>query len=97
MISIMTNAIHTKPNVHIATAMGLNHITTTTTMKTTTMNQIELFEPENEFKHMVFFELIDHPELDKTRPMTMNECVEFVGFLKFFGYRWRWIQIKLID
>jgi hypothetical protein len=67
---------------------------TTKTMKTKT---IELFEPENEFNHMVFFELVDNPELDKTRPMTLNECVEFVGFLKFFGYRWRWIQIKSID
>ena len=66
---------------------------TTKTRKTKT---IELFEPENEFNHMVVFELVDNPELDKTRPMTLNECVEFVGFLKFFGYRWRWIQIKSI-
>ena len=66
---------------------------TTKTRKTKT---IELFEPENEFNHMVVFELVDNPELDKTRPMTLNECVEFVSFLKFFGYRWRWIQIKSI-
>jgi hypothetical protein len=65
-------------------------------MKTRKTKTIDLFNPEIEFNHMVFFELVEHPELDKTRPMTLNECVEFVSFLKFFGYRWRWIQIKPI-
>ena len=64
------------------------------------MDQIELFEPEKEVDYIVFFELVgesEKPKLEKTRPMTLEECVDFIEFLKVMGYRWRYTHIQPIE
>ena len=61
------------------------------------MEQIELFEPENEVDYIVFFELVENGKLDKTRPMTLEQCVDFIEFLKVMGYRWIYTHIKPIE
>lgn len=61
------------------------------------MDQIELFEPEKEVDYIVFFELVENGKLDKTRPMTLEQCVDFIEFLKVMGYRWRYTHIQPIE
>jgi hypothetical protein len=59
-------------------------------------NQTELFEPENQVDYIVFFELVEKGKLEKTRPMTLEQCVDFIEFLKVMGYRWRYTHIQPI-
>lgn len=90
-ISIRTPENQSKLNVPIVMGMDMNQTKT----KMTT-NQIELFQPAGIHTHVVRYETTETKD-DQTRPMTMDECVDFIEFLKVMGYNWKWTMIQPIE